>query len=126
MKKIVSFVLVLVIAVTCSVSVFARYNYITSFSAGADIDDNGMLWAEGMLTVDGATARITVTIQQYNGGWKDLYSKTDSSGDVAAVGFERMVSHGYEYRVKAYAEVLVNGRVVETDTGYTEPTIFFP
>lgn len=126
MKKIVSFVLVLVIAVTCSVSVFARYNYIMTFSAAADIDDNGMLWAEGMLTVDDATARLTITIQQYDGGWKDLYSKTDSDGDIAVVGFERMVPHGYEYRVKGYAEVLVNGRVVETDTDYTSPTIFFP
>lgn len=62
--------------------------------------------------------RVSVQIQQYNGGWEDYGGEYIGTSSKASYSFSDTVKvdRGEEYRAKFYYEAIVGGKVVETKT----------
>ena len=65
--------------------------------------------------------RISVEIQQFNGGWEDYAGGFIGTGSTPSYSFEDRVKvdRGEKYRALFTFEALVNGKVVETKYGST-------
>lgn len=127
-KKILALVLCLVLTVGLAVGAYAdfeeifypkpRWSYVSSAAGGVDKDK-----MSGSVVLYDANKYVTVniTLQKYNGGWKDTnVTASDASYKGASASTSVSLSSG-SYRVKIVFRVYTTkgGAYLEGDTLYT-------
>ncbi|MEY8321022.1 hypothetical protein AAK894_08060 [Lachnospiraceae bacterium 46-61] len=98
--------------------------YFASYYYDLEPDDEvGYLYFESLVarTSSAEKIRISVQIQQFNGGWEDYAGEFIGTGSTPSYAFEDRVKvdRGEKYRALFTFEALVNGKVVETKYGST-------
>ena len=127
MKKFSGLVLVtvLLICMLCpcasAVSIQPRWDYVSSITGDLDITSGGTaaLHAEGTAAnYDVTSVRITASLQQKDGTWRELKSWSSSSaGYMAVIDTKRWaVAHDYEYRLVITLKAYKNSTLLETAT----------
>jgi len=128
MKRLLSFLLMLVLILSMALPTFAaegpyvqpRYKHIATFSAEIEYGNWGIATCRSVVTIDdGYQVTLTMSLQQSSGNdsWKDVKTWTDQGYSGASITQEYSLLNKYSYRVLATATVYdLDGNWIETET----------
>jgi len=126
-KKSIALLMVMVLCIGCfTLTVSARWSYIATTYDCLELKSGGKFHCDGQVSVfDGYKAKITVELQQYNGGWNTIKTWSDYDWDFAVVCTDWYVAKGYQYRLKLTNQALSSsGSVLETHVDYSVSLIY--
>lgn len=88
---------------------------ISSDSRGLELGFGGQLICSADTVVrNGYTAKVTVELQQDDGGWSTIKTWTDTYDDFAVVDGRYYVAKGYDYRLKVSHQAYKGSTLIET------------
>lgn len=129
MKRIKSqILLILVILVTVFSSIVAlandgitpRWDYLVMISADMEVNSYNSATVSVVADSDGSDVdelKITVKLQQFNGGWQDYKTWTETvENSIAMFKKKAAIPKGYSYQIEVTVKAYKNGKFLESAT----------
>lgn len=126
LKSRVLLFLVMVIGILSSITAFAEngiaphWSYIMMVSADMEVNDYNYAEIEVMASCDPDDAdsmKVTLKLQQYDGGWKTIQTWTENiNGTTALFTKSTGIPKGYSYRNQVTAKAYKGSKLLETVT----------
>lgn len=115
-----------VITILFSITAFAengimpRWDYLIMLSADMDVTSYNAATVHAEVDSDSRdvdTLKVTVKLQQFNGGWKDYKTWTvDVDDSFATIKKQTAIPKGYSYQIELTAKAYKNGKFLESAT----------
>ncbi len=119
-------VLAMIITILSSVTAFAgngivpRWDYLMMITGHMDVTSYNSATVSVAVdsdAIDVDELRVTVNLQQFNGGWKNYKTWTETIKDSAAMFDKKAaIPKGYSYQIEVTAKAYKNGKFLESAT----------
>lgn len=119
-------ILAMIIMILSSITAFARngivprWDYLMMMSADMDVTSYNAATVHAEVSSDSRDVdelKVTITIQQFDGGWKDYKTWTVNVDDnFATIKKQTAIPKGYSYQIELTAKAYKNGKFLESAT----------
>lgn len=119
-------ILAMIIMILSSITTFARngiaprWDYLMMMSADMDVTSYNAATVHAEVSSDSRDVdelKVTIKIQQFDGGWKDYKTWTVNVDDnFATIKKQTAIPKGYSYQIELTAKAYKNGKFLESAT----------
>ena len=126
LKSKILLMMAMVITILFSITAFAengimpRWDYLIMLSADMDVTSYNAATVYAEVDSDSRdvdTLKVTVNLQQFDGGWRNYKTWTETiNNNFASIEKNAAITKGYSYQIEVTAKAYKNGKFLESAT----------